>query len=69
MSYFTSQNLLNPLQHGFRPNHFCQIQLKDFIDEIQKSMNDREQTDLVFTDSFSKTFDTIPHRIEDCLTS
>ena len=58
MSHFTSQNLLNPLQHGFRPNHSCQTQLIDFIDEVQRSMNARQQTDL----DFSKAFDTVPHR-------
>jgi len=61
MLYFTTQNLLNPLQHGFRPNHSCQTQLIDFIDEVQQSMNARQQTDLVYID-FSKAFDTIPHR-------
>ena len=61
MSFFTSQNILNPQQHGFRPNHSCQTQLIDFIDEIQRSMNARQQTDLLFMD-FSKAFDTIPHR-------
>ena len=61
MSRFTSQNLLSPLQHGFRPNHSCQTQLIDFIDKVQRSMNARQQTDLVFID-FSKAFDKIPHR-------
>ena len=60
MSYFTSLNILNPLQHGFRPNHSCQTQLVDFIDEIQRSMNTRQQTDLLFI-YFSKAFDTVPH--------
>ena len=58
MSYFTSQNFLNPLQHEFRPNHSCQTQLIDFIDEVQRSMNARQQ---VFID-FSKAFDTVSHR-------
>ena len=61
MSFFTSQNILNPQQHGFRHNHSCQTQLIDFIDEIQKIMNARQQTDLLFID-FSKAFDTVPHR-------
>ena len=60
MSYFTSLNILNPLQHGFRPNHSCQTQLVDFIDEIQRSMNIQQQTDLLFID-FSKAFDIVPH--------
>ena len=53
VSYFTSLNILNPLQHGFKPNHFYQTQLVDFIDEIQQSMNTRQQTDLLSMD-FSK---------------
>ena len=44
MSYFTSLNILNSLQYGFRPNHSCQNQLDDFIDEIQRSMNTWQQT-------------------------
>ena len=68
MLFFTSQNILNPLQHGFRPKHSCQTQLIvscqtqliDFVDEIQQSINDRQQTDLIFID-FSKVFDTVPH--------
>ena len=39
----------------------CQTQLIDFIDEVQRSMNVRQQTDLLFLD-FSKVFNTIPHR-------
>ena len=61
MSYFTSLNILNPLQHGFRSNHSCQTQLVNFIDEIQRSMNAPQQSDLLFID-FSKAFDIVPHR-------
>ena len=60
MLFFTLQNILSPLQHGFRPNHSYQTQLIDFTDEIQWSMNDRQQTDLIFIDS-SKVFDMVPH--------
>jgi len=60
MLFFTLQNILSPLQHGFRPNHSYQTQLIDFADEIQRSMNDRQQTDLIFIDS-SKVFDMVPH--------
>ena len=61
MSYFTSLNILNPLQHGFRPNHSCQTQSVDFIDEIQQSTNTRQQSDLLFM-YFSKASDTVLHR-------
>ena len=37
MMFFTSQNILNLLQHGFRPNNSCETQLIDFVDEIQRS--------------------------------
>ena len=61
ISFFTSLITLNPLQHRFRPNQSCQTQPVDFIDEIQRSMNSRQQTDLLFID-FSKAFDTVPHK-------
>ena len=61
MSYFTSLTILNPLQRGFRPNHSRQTQLVDFIDKIQRSINVRKQSDLLFID-FSKAFDTDPDR-------
>ena len=61
MSFFTSQNILNLQQHGLRPNHSCQTQLIDFIDEIERTVNARQQIDLLLID-FSKAFDTVPHR-------
>ena len=48
MSDFTSLNILNPLQHGFRPNHSCQTQLVDFIDKIQQSMNAWQQIKVIY---------------------
>ena len=61
MCHFDTLNILNPLQHGFRPNHSYQTQLVDFIEDIQLSMNNHKQVDLLFLD-FSKAFDTVPHR-------
>ena len=61
MSHLNALNILNPLQHGFRPNHSCQTQLVSFIEDIQLSMNNHKQVDLLFLD-FSKAFDTVPHR-------
>ena len=40
------------------------MKLVDFIDEIQQSMNSRQQTDLLFI-GFSKAFDTVQWRIQD----
>ena len=61
MCHFDTLNILNPLQRGFRPNHSCQTQLVDFIEDIQLSMNNHKQVDLLFLD-FSKAFDTVSHR-------
>ena len=60
MNHFDTLNILNPLQHGFRPNHSCQSQLISFVKDIQFSMNNHKQVDLLFLD-FSKALDTVPH--------
>ena len=39
-------NLLNPNQHGFRPNHSCQTQLILLVKDILKAMNLHHQVDL-----------------------
>ena len=58
MNHFDTLNILNPLQHGFRPNHSCQSQLISFVEDIQFSMNNHKQVDLLFLD-FSKVFGTV----------
>ena len=66
MSYFTSLNILNLLQHGFRPNHSCQTQLVDFIDEIQRSMNARQQSHLLFDYDYDYDYDLIQGKGNAC---
>ena len=60
MNHFDTLNILNPLQHGFIPNHSCQSQLISFVEDIQFSMNNHKQVDQLFLD-FSKAFDKVPH--------
>ena len=50
---YASQNILNP----------CNMDLgqTQLVDEIQQSMNDRQQTYLIFIDFF-KAFDMVPHK-------
>ena len=50
MSHLEQNNILNPLQHGFRSGHSCTTQLLTVIEELAKSMDDRKQVDVLFLD-------------------
>ena len=60
MSYFDSQNILSPQQHGFRSKHSCETQLIGFTQEISDNMENGQQTDVIIMD-FSKAFDKVDH--------
>jgi len=63
MFHLEQNNILNPLQHGFRSEHSCTTytQLLTVIEELAKSLDDRKQVDVLFLD-FAKAFDTVPHQ-------
>jgi len=61
MSHLEQNNILNPLQHGFRTGHSCTTQLLTVVEELAKSLDDRKQVDVLFLD-FAKAFDTVPHQ-------
>ena len=61
MSHLEQNNILNPLQHGFRSGHSCITHLLTMIEELAKSLDDRKQVDVLFLD-FAKAFDTVPHQ-------
>ena len=54
-------NLLNPNQHGFRPNQPCQTQLILLVEDILKAMDSHHQVYFILLD-FTKAFDTVPHK-------
>ena len=61
MDHFSSNDIINEHQHGFRPSHSCQSQLLLLTDDdILKAM-DNKKIDLIFLD-FCKAFDKVPHR-------
>ena len=61
LNHLEQHNILTPLQHGFRSGHSCETQLITTTNDIMKTFDKKEQTDLAILD-FSKAFDTVPHR-------
>ena len=48
-------------QHGFRSGCSCETQLINTVEHQARSVNDRNQTDLLILD-FSKAFDKVAHK-------
>ena len=48
-------------QHGFRKKLSCETQLICTVEEIARSLDKGEETDLIIMD-FSKAFDSVPHQ-------
>ena len=48
-------------QHGFTSNRSCETHLVNTIEHLARSINYRNQTDLLILD-FSKAFDTVVHK-------
>ena len=61
LNHLEQHNILTPLQHGFRSGHSCETQLITTTNDIMKTFDKKEQTDLAILD-FSKAFETVPHR-------
>jgi hypothetical protein len=55
-------NILYPLQHGFRKGHSCETQLIEFVDGISKNLQEGQQTDIPILD-FAKAFDKVNHSL------
>ena len=59
--HLETNNILYPLQHGFRSKRSCETQLLEFINDITKNMENGLQADICILD-FSKAFDKVGHR-------
>ena len=59
-SYFNTNHLFSPNQHGFRTNHSTDTALLTLNDHVFRSMDQREITLLCLLDC-SRCFDCIPH--------
>ena len=61
MSHLDSNQVLVNNQHGFRKKLSCETQLICTVEEIARSLDKGEETDLIIMD-FSKAFDSGPHQ-------
>jgi hypothetical protein len=62
MKHADANNIMYPLQHGFRRGLSCETQLLEFIDDISKNLDPGKQTDCLIMD-FSKAFDKASHSL------
>ena len=62
MKHLDSNNILTDKQHGFRKKRSCDSQLLITVDDLARSLNNRQQVDCILLD-FSKAFDKVDHRI------
>ena len=60
MRHLDKYNILNDAQHGFRKRRSCATQLIQTIQDLAKSIETRDQVDVILLD-FSKAFDRVPH--------
>ena len=58
MKHLELNNILHPLQHGFRKNYSCETQLLSLFQDLASNAS---QIDMIIMD-FSKAFDKVPHR-------
>ena len=61
MRHGTNNDILYPLQHGFREKRSCELQLLGFVNDLLDSLDAGKETDVIVTD-FSKAFDKVGHQ-------
>ena len=62
MTHLDTNNLITPLQHGFRKGRSCETQLITTANDFAQTLNSKSQTDAILLD-FSKAFDKVDHKI------
>ena len=62
MQHAEENNILYPLQHGFRKSRSCETQLIEFVDDISKNLQEGRQTDILIMD-VAKAFDKVNHNL------
>ena len=62
MKHADANNIMYPLQHGFRRGLSCETQLLEFIGDISKNLDTGKQTDCLIMD-ISKAFGKVSHSL------
>ena len=62
MDHAKREDILYPLQHGFREQRSCETQLTAFLDDMSLRMSEGKQSDVLIMD-FSKAFDKVNHSL------
>ena len=62
MNHGEVNNILYPLQHGFRRGRSCETQLLEFVDDLSSSLQDGQQVDVLVMD-IAKAFDKACHSL------
>ena len=61
MTHLDTHDVFVDHQHGFRSNRLCETRLVNTIEHLARSINHRNQPDLLILD-FLKAFDTVAHK-------
>ena len=56
------EDILYPLQHGFRRGRSCETQLIEFIDDLSNNLHNNQQTDILVMD-FAKAYEKVCHSL------
>ena len=62
MSHFSKNNLLTPVQHGFRSKRSCESQLLITADKFIQNFESKTQKVVVVLDFRKASFDIVPHQ-------
>ena len=62
MNHGEDNNILYPLQDGFRRSRSCETQLIEFIDDLTSNLDEGKQVDILVMD-FAKIFDKVCHSL------
>ena len=60
MEHLERNHILYELQYGFRRNRSCESQLISLINDLTKSYDAGQKSDVICMD-IAKAFDTVPH--------